>query len=70
MITAADSSCFCEAVKTYTRVYASVCITAWCLAHNINLEILKFVYSAFCATVIITDDVKSYTRKIAICTVE
>lgn len=38
MIIARDSSCFCEEVKMYRGVYASVGITASYLAHNINLR--------------------------------
>lgn len=49
MIIAADSSCFCEAVKLYRDAYASVGITASYLAHNIYLRNSKIgIFSILC----------------------
>jgi len=49
MIIATDSSCFCEAVKMYRGVYASVGVTASYLAHNINLRNSQIrVFSILC----------------------
>jgi hypothetical protein len=49
MIIAADSSCFCKAVKMYRGAFATVSITTSYLAHNINFRNSQIhVFSILC----------------------